>query len=179
MIDENAFYIELYRKTQTQTLGVNRPLFILTMIMKYEYLIPIRECLHLHASTVARKVMLTGNGSIRMLQNSTKRNLSQLVRIGTAKIKYYVVYNTVSGIRKSVGLTRDCHCWAKLSDCCTFEQNIRQNCCAVIISISFAQQQFWYPTESVRPVNRSLSWLLGEPAIKKYSHTLNFGFQIN
>ena len=28
MIDENAFYIELYRKSQTQTLGINRPLFL-------------------------------------------------------------------------------------------------------------------------------------------------------
>ena len=28
MIGENAFYIELYRKSQTQTLGVNRPLQI-------------------------------------------------------------------------------------------------------------------------------------------------------
>ena len=26
MVDKNAFYIELHRKTQTQTLGVNRPL---------------------------------------------------------------------------------------------------------------------------------------------------------
>ena len=26
MMDENAFYIKLYRKSQTQTLGVNRPL---------------------------------------------------------------------------------------------------------------------------------------------------------
>ena len=26
LMDENAFYIKLYRKTQTQALGVNRPL---------------------------------------------------------------------------------------------------------------------------------------------------------
>ena len=28
MIDENAFYIELYRKSQTLLLGVNRPLVL-------------------------------------------------------------------------------------------------------------------------------------------------------
>ena len=40
MMDENAFYIELYRKTQTQTVGVNRPVDLITLLLsnaKYSY----------------------------------------------------------------------------------------------------------------------------------------------